>query len=113
MVRKKKLPIRWDRLAKDNLDQIFDFIAEDSVTAARNVKKELIKLAHSLNDFPEKFSSEPYLEDEPGNYWSVSKWSYKIIYEVTEECIIIIDVFHTSQHPLKMKEGLRKKFKKE
>lgn len=109
MVRKKKLPIRWDRLAKENLDQIFDFIAEDSMTAARKVKKELIKLAHSLNDFPGKFSAEPYLEDEPENYRSVSKWSYKIIYEVTEEHIIIIDVFHTSQHPKKIKEGLIKK----
>ncbi len=109
MVRKKKLPIRWDRLAKENLDQIFEFIAEDSVTAARKVKRELIKLAHSLNDFPEKFSKETYLEDEPEDYRSVSKWSYKIIYEVTEDYIIIVDVFHTSQHPLKMKEGLRKK----
>ena len=108
MVRKKKLPIRWDRLAKENLDQIFDFIAQDSVTAARKVKKEFIKLAHSLNDFPEKFSVEPYLKDEPENYRSVSKWSYKIIYEVTEEYIIIVDVFHTSQHPSKIKKRLIK-----
>lgn len=112
-MKKKKLPIRWDRLAKENLDQIFEFIAEDSLTAARKVKKELIKPAHSLNDFPEKFSAEPYLEDEPENYRSVSKWSYKIIYEVTKEFIIIIDVFHTSQHPLEIKEGIRKKNRKE
>jgi len=52
LVKKKKLPIRWDRLAKKNLDAIFDYIAKDSVPAARMVKKELIKLAHSLNDFP-------------------------------------------------------------
>jgi plasmid stabilization system protein ParE len=108
LVKKKKLPIRWDRLAKENLDQIFDFIAVDSVTAARKVKKELIKLAHSLNDFPDKFSAEPYLKDEPENFRLVSKWSYKLIYEVTEEYIIIVDVFHTSQHPSKIKEGLIK-----
>ena len=29
MVGKKKLPIRWDKLAKDNLDAIYDYIAED------------------------------------------------------------------------------------
>ncbi len=109
MVRKKKLPIRWDRLAKNNLDDIYAFIAEDSIAAARKVKKELIKLAHSLNDFPEKFSIEEYLVDEPENFRSVSKWSYKIIYEVTEEYIIIIDVFHTSQHPSKIKKGIRKR----
>ncbi len=103
MVKKKKLPIRWDRLAKENLDAIYDYIAKDSIPAARRVKKTLVTLAHSLNDFPEKFSKEEYLIDEPEDYRSVSKWSYKIIYEVTDECIIIADVFHTSQHPSKMK----------
>ena len=76
--------------------------------AARMVKKELIKLAHSLNDFPEKFSVEEYLSDEPENFRSVSKWSYKIIYEVTEEYVLIWDVFHTSQHPTKIKGGLKR-----
>ncbi len=73
MVGKKKLPIRWDRLAKDNLDDIYAYLAEDSVEAAKKVKKELVKLAHSLNDFPEKFSIEEYLADEPENFRSVSK----------------------------------------
>lgn len=108
MVSKKKLPIRWDRLEKNNLDAIYDYIAEDSVAAARKVKKELVKLAHCLNNFPEKFSIEEYLKDLPGNYSSVSKWSYKIIYEVTDECIIIADVFHTSQHPLKIRKSNEK-----
>ncbi len=112
MVGKNKLPIRWDRLAKDNLDDIYTFIAEDSATAARKVKKELVKLAHSLNDFPEKFSIEKYLTGEPENYRSVSKGSYKIIYEVTEECVIIVDMFHTSQHPSKIKKGIKNTPKK-
>lgn len=99
MVAGKKLPIRWDWQAKKNLDAIYDYIAEDSVVAARKVKKELVNLVSSLNDFPEKFSIEDYLADVPGNYRSVSKWSYKIIYEVTDKCIIIADVFHTSRHP--------------
>ena len=65
MVRKKDLPIRWDRLAKNNLDSIFDYIANDSITTARKVKKELVKLAHSLNDYPEKFPVEKFLSNEP------------------------------------------------
>lgn len=108
MVRTKKLPIRWDRLAKNNLDEIFEYIAEDSITAARKVKKELVKLAHSLNDFPEKFSVEEFLANEPENFRSVTKWSYKIIYEITEEYIIIVDIFHTSQHPSKIKQDIKK-----
>lgn len=105
MVAQKKLPIRWDIQAKENLDAIYDYIAEDSVLAARKVKKELVNIARKLNDFPEKFSIEEYLSDLPGNYRSVSKWSYKIIYEVTDECIIIADVFQTSQHPSKIRQS--------
>ncbi len=90
-------------MAKEHLNEIYAYIAQDSVNAARHVKKELIKLAGSLNDFPEKYSREEYLIDEPENFRSVSKWSYNIIYEVTNEYLIIADVFHTSQHPKKIK----------
>jgi len=108
LVKQKKLPIRWDKQAKENLDQIYDYIANDSLTAARHVKKSLVKLAHSLNDFPEKYSKEEFLADEPENYRSVSKWSYKIIYEVTDEFLIIADIFHTSQHPSKILKSKEK-----
>ena len=102
---KKNLPIRWDTKAKYNLDRIYDHIAEDSVSAAKHVKKELVKLVGSLNDFPYKYSKEEYLAGEPENYRSVSKWSYKIIYEVTDDFLIIADIFHTSQHPSKIKKA--------
>ena len=108
MVKKLKLPIRWDKFAKQSLDDIYMFIAKDSLAAARRVKMELVKLAHSLNDFPKNFSIEEYLADEEENFRSVSKWSYKIIYEVTEDCIIIIDVFHTSQRPSQIKAHVTK-----
>ena len=103
-MKQKKLPIRWDTQAKENLDRIYNYIAKDSITAARYVKKNLVELAHSLNDFPEKYSKEEYLAKEPENYRSVSKWSYKIIYEVTDKYLIIVDIFHTSQHPAKIRE---------
>jgi plasmid stabilization system protein ParE len=98
----KKLPIRWDRLARESLDEIYNYINQDSPQYARKVKKELIKLVGSLNDFPNKYSKEEFLEEEPENYRSICKWNYKIIYEVTEEAIIIADIFHTSQLPSKI-----------
>ena len=66
------------------------------------MKAELLRLAGNLCDYPEKYSIEPYLENESGNYRSVAKWSYKIIYEVTENEIIIAMVFHTKQDPAKI-----------
>jgi plasmid stabilization system protein ParE len=100
---KKKLPVRWDPKAKEILDEIYDHIAEDSVNAARHVKKSLIQLGNSLGYLPEKYSREEYLDDMPENYRSVSKWRYKLIYEVTDKYVIIADVFNTSQHPSKIR----------
>ncbi|MFO7669882.1 MAG: type II toxin-antitoxin system RelE/ParE family toxin [Bacteroidales bacterium] len=70
---KKKLPIRWSPKAEQRLDGIYDYIAEDSVSAARNVKKTLIQLGGSLGHFPEKYSREEYLDMLPGKFRSVSK----------------------------------------
>lgn len=107
MVTQKKLPIRWDRLAKESLDEIYKRIKQDSPQNARMVKKELITLAGSLNDFQEKYSKEEFLKEEPENYRSISKWSYKIIYEVTDRAIIIADIFNTRQHPSKISKRIK------
>lgn len=101
---KKKLPVRWAPKAKQSLDEIYDYIAEDSVDAAKRVKKSLIHLGGSLGHFPEKYSREEFLADQQENYRSVSKWRYKLIYEVTDNYIIIVDVFNTSQNPSKIRK---------
>lgn len=106
-----KLPIRWDRTAKESLDQIYEYIFQDSPQNAKKVKKELIKLVGSLNDFPEKYSREEFLDEVLGNYRSVSKWTYKVIYEVTEDSIIIVDIFQTRQHPSQIKKRIQAKKK--
>lgn len=102
-MKNKKLVIKWDELAVNNLNDIYDYIALDSVTTARKVKKSIILLVKSLLDFPEKYPKEPYLSAFDNNFRSVSKWSYKFIYEVCESEILILDIFHVKQHPQKIK----------
>lgn len=99
---KKRLPVRWDPRAKESLDRIYEYIATDSISNARHVKKSLIQLAKSLEHFPEKYSREAYLIDEPRNYRSVSKWRYKIIFEVKDNYLLIADIISTSQDPSKI-----------
>jgi plasmid stabilization system protein ParE len=94
-----KYKVTWDTQAKESLKYIVQQIKVDSPSAAQKVKTELLKLAQSLNDKPNRYSQEYYLEDKEGNYRSVSKWSYKIIYKVTEKEVYILDVFHTRKDP--------------
>ena len=100
---KKKLPIKWDLFAVDNLNSIYKYIAKDSVSAAKQVKKSIVLLVKTLSDFPEKYSKEEFLSDYSNNFRSVTKWHYKIIYEITEKEIIILDIFHVKQNPKKIK----------
>ncbi|WP_162633066.1 type II toxin-antitoxin system RelE/ParE family toxin [Echinicola strongylocentroti] len=107
MVKKKRLPVRWDNEAIESLRDIYEYIKADSPSGALKVRQTLLSLARSLGDFPEKYVSEPSLKEEPGNYRSVSKWNYKLIYEETEKEVIVIMVFHTSQNPEKIKKHLK------
>jgi len=98
---KKKLKVVWNDEAKYALKNIYNYIKKrESAERAKKVRNEIAASAKDLNVFPEKFIEDPYLKDEPGNYRFKVIWSYKIIYEVTPESILVLDVFHTSRDPL-------------
>ena len=107
MVSEKRLSVRWDIEAIESLRDIYEYIKVESPSGAHKVRRALLSLAKNLGTFPEKYPKEPYLLDEPNNYRSVSKWSYKLIYEVTENEVIIVMLFHASQDPGKIKKTLK------
>ena len=103
-MKKGSLRVKWHPDARTSLKAIYLYIAKDSLTAAEKVKKTILKTTRSLGFSPEKFEKEKYLKELSGNFRSVTKWHYKIIYEVTDNEVIIIDIFHTSMDPEKMKK---------
>ncbi len=96
---KKKLKLVWKEEAKLSLKDIYLFIKKDSPKAAKKVKKEIIALAKTLTEFPEKYSKEFYYISNDGNLRFVPIYSYKLIYKITPSEIIIAEVFHTSRNP--------------
>lgn len=96
----KRWKIIWDDEAKNSLRSIYDYIkSRESVSMALRVKKEIIKQVKSLATFPEKFAREPHFSADSGNIRFKVIWSYKIIYEITDGYILILDIFHTSRNP--------------
>jgi plasmid stabilization system protein ParE len=97
---KKQVKVVLNNEAKYGLRNIYNYIKKrESVEKAKKVRNEIAESAKSLNVFPEKFVEDPYLKDEPGNYRFKVIWSYKVIYEITPEMVIVLDVFHTSRDP--------------
>ncbi|MEI7594957.1 MAG: type II toxin-antitoxin system RelE/ParE family toxin [Bacteroidota bacterium] len=102
-----KFNIKWSFYAKNSLDSIIDYIKQESPSNSRKVKKTLISIIGTLNQYPNKYPIDPYISRNKGTFRFISKWNYKIVYEITKEEIIIIDIFHTSQLPEKIQNSFK------
>jgi plasmid stabilization system protein ParE len=98
-VRKRK--VIWSERAKLSLKAHHNYIKQDSTAAAKRVKSEIIKASKDLSLYPEKFQVDEYYPNNPGNIRRFFKWSYRIVYEIQEGHISILNVLHTSEEPNK------------
>jgi plasmid stabilization system protein ParE len=96
-VSKKK--VIWSELAKLSLKTHHDYIKKDSAAAAKRVKSEIVKASKDLSLHPEKYQVDEYYPSNPGNIRRFFRWSYRIVYQINEENIAILNVIHTSQEP--------------
>jgi plasmid stabilization system protein ParE len=102
---KKYYKVVWDDEAKASLRNIYNYIKKrESIDQARKVRDEIRDLTKSLGFMPHKYVEDPFLKGEPGDNRFKVIWSYKIIYEVAEETVIILDIFHTSRDPQNLKK---------
>ena len=94
------LPIVWDKKAKQSLRDVYLYIKNrSSKTQAEKVRNRIIKLAEKIQPMPLKHPKELLLEDLAIEFRYILAWDYKIIYEVLDNKIVIIDIFHTSRNP--------------
>lgn len=99
----KKKRVIWSFRAKEALKEHYVFISLDSISAAKRVKSEIINASKSLNTYSENHQLDEYYPNNPGNIRRYFRWSYRIVYQVNEETIDILNVLHTSQEPHKNK----------
>ncbi len=91
----------WDDEAKASLRSIYNYIKKrESIAQAKIVRDEIKELGKSLGFMPSKFSKEEFLKEVGGDIRFKSIWSYKIVYEIMKEHVVILDVFHTSRDPI-------------
>lgn len=97
---KRNYKVRWDDAAKASLRRIYNYIKnKESVDQAILVRNEIRDLAKSLGFMPRKYVADPFFKDESCDIRFKAIWSYKIVYEITADTVIILDVFHTSRDP--------------
>ncbi len=84
--------IRISPRARLDLDEIWEFIASDSVAAADRVKEELQQSIRNLGLFPGKGHVRSDVRDQTLRFWSV--YSYMIAYCYDDEFITVVRIVH-------------------
>ena len=96
----KKRKIVWDINAKEQLQKIYLYIKEDSISSAQKVKKEILTTVSKLQENPEIFPPDRFKRDNHGNYRAFEKHNYRIAYKNTDREIRILRIRHTGREPL-------------
>jgi len=88
-----------------DLDEIWDFIAEDSSAAADRVIGEILDRIDALVPFPHQGHKRPDLTPRPLRFITV--YDYLIAYAPDEKPLWVIAVMHGHRHPRVMAAILR------
>jgi plasmid stabilization system protein ParE len=94
----------WTKKAFGQLGRAIEYIRnEQGISPAETVLNKVLKSTKFLESSPKIGSIEPLLEHKKSEYRFLVVWSYKIIYRVAKDRVIISRVFHTSRDPRKLR----------
>ncbi|MGE4170094.1 MAG: type II toxin-antitoxin system RelE/ParE family toxin [Candidatus Margulisiibacteriota bacterium] len=82
----------WTLPARDDLKNIYHFIAEDSVYFAVEVSEKIIDISKQLIHFPLQGRQVPELKNAA--FREVFVYSYRLIYEIKNQTIYVIALVH-------------------
>ncbi len=88
--------VKWSQPAKNDLRQIYDFIARDSRFYAQKVTLEIVKKSEKLNSFPEAGRIVPEMGDN--NIRELLIYSYRIIYEISPSKVEVLALIHAKRN---------------
>ena len=96
--------IIWTKKAFTQLERAIKYINEEQGHSyAEIVLNKTLEKTRLLEKTPLIGQVEPLLKHKKSEYRYLVVWSYKIIYRVDKDKIIISRVFHTSRNPQKLK----------
>jgi addiction module RelE/StbE family toxin len=89
------MKVVWSDPAVDDLEAIWDHVAEDSPGAARRLVAKLLEAVDHLETFPRMGRTVP--EDESASSRELIVGSYRVLYQVVSEKVEILAVVHGNQ----------------
>ncbi len=90
----KKYKVFLTQHAQNDLEEIYDYIAADSVLNAENFINRLEKRIYSLDTLPERHPLIPENEFFGTGYRHFIYKKYRIIYRIQNGSVFILRIFH-------------------
>lgn len=82
----------WSRRAVEDLETIAEYIAQDSPAYAAGVVRTVVNQTKMLSRFPRSGRKVPEFDDE--NIRELVAYSYRVIYRIQEEEVLVAAVIH-------------------
>ncbi len=95
--------VEWTKRASASLDDYCNHIAAESPSSAKKVRREIVLTAKTLSKNATLYQIDEYYPDNEGDIRRFFRWDYRVVYQVREEKVVILNVYHTSRHPDKIK----------
>ena len=84
--------VKWSVPARNDLKQIYDYIAKDSKCYAQNVIQKIVAKTETLTELPEIGHIVPEISDQ--NIRELIIFSYHLIYEISVAGVQILAIIH-------------------
>lgn len=95
----------WSDEALNDLETIYDFLAEKSQPSAQRIVDSLLSRSKQLESFPESGTRQETIKTSDNKYRYLVEGDYKIIYTYQQQTKIvhIAIIFDTRYNPEKLK----------
>jgi len=96
--------IVWTHRAFGQFERAIRYIRdEQGLTYAKIVNEKILESIQLLEKYPEMGALEKALTHKQKNYRYLVVWSYKVIYRVDPDKIVISRIFHSARNPSRLK----------
>ena len=95
-----KREVVWTRKAQLALDRLYAYLHDEtSSKRAWSIRQEIVHTAKSLSGQAEIYQLDEYYPNNPGNIRRFFRANYRVVYQVRESQVAILNIYHTSQAP--------------
>ena len=95
-----KREVVWTRKAQLALDRLYAYLHDEtSPKQAWSIRQEIVRTAKSLSQQAEIYQLDEYYPGNPGNIRRFFRASYRVVYQVRDSQVVILNLYHTSQNP--------------